>query len=115
MWNLIFGAILTVVEQYFKLSSVSAAGGIISIFFVGAGYAQKFNEVMDKDLRHKASGISCLIQYILAFGLYFMMDLGIPLWLWLIIITITTVILYFLTMWLLGFAGKIILKHTGKK
>lgn len=70
---------------------------------------------MDKDLRHKAAGISCLIQYVLAFGLYFLMDLGVPLWFWLIIITITTAILYFLSMWLLGVAGKTVLKRAVKK
>jgi hypothetical protein len=115
MWNLIFGAILTIIETYFKLSSVSVAGGVIAIYLVGSGYALKYHEVMDKELRHKASGISCLIQYVLAFALYFLMDLGIPLWFWLIIITITTAILYLLSMWLLGFAGRTIVKRTGKK
>lgn len=115
MWNLIFGAILTIIELYFKLKSFSAAGGIIALFIVGAGYTQKYHEIMDKDLRHKAAGISCLIQYVLAFGLYFLMDLGVPLWFWLIIITITTAILYFLSMWLLGVAGKTVLKRAVKK
>lgn len=115
LWNLILGAILTAIEVTFKLGSVSAAGGIIALFLVGIGYAQKYQEVMDKDLRHKASGISCLIQYVLAFILYFLTDLGIPLWIWLIVITITTAILYFLSLWLLGFAGRIALKRITKE
>jgi flagellar biosynthesis protein FliQ len=116
LWNLIIGVIVGIIQAVLKIDpGTNSIAGIVAVYIVGSGYALQYHEEMSKELRYQVSGISCLIQYVLAFVAYFIMDLGIPLIYWLLIITVVTVLLYFLTAWILGFAGRMVVKRSSKK
>lgn len=114
MWNLIVGFILAILQALVNIDSATSVAGIIALYIVGAGYAQKYGVVMEKETRNKVSGIFSLIQYVMAFVAYYFIKIDVPMIAWLLIITAITAILYFISSWFLGFAGRIALKNKSK-